>query len=171
LSGIDVPITGTRGLALIESAFGAQPLSVLIDVARDLTEDPGIRLRAYRAIGLYPTTEARLALTADLDILSGSGLGTDLLYLRAAIEALGEQGEPNDVATLVPLLDFEASRDIRAATADALRNIGSSTATGPLHDRLGTWPIGHPLEGMQKETSAQVRLAIARALRELGDTP
>jgi len=156
LSGMDVPITGQRGKDLIESAFGAQPLSELIAVARDTTEDAGIRLRAYRAIGLYQAAEARTALTEDLAAMAAAPPGVEMLYLRAAIESLGQQHDPVDVATLVPFLDFEASRDIRATTADALRHIGAGTAIDPLRERYA------------RESSNQVRLAISRALRDLG---
>jgi hypothetical protein len=170
LSGLDVPLTGERGKALIESTFcppepggcaAGQPVTDLIALARDIEADPGVRLRAYRAIGLYPGTAARTALIEDLEVLAAAQPGTEQLYLRAAIEALGEVGEPQDVDNLTPFLDYEPSRDIRAATADALRHLGCAclAATEPLDDRLDL------------ETSQQVILAIHRALRELADTP
>jgi HEAT repeat protein len=155
LSGIDVPITGQRGKDLIESAFGASPLAELIDVAHDPEQDVGVRLRAYRAIGLYETNMARTALTAHLAELAAATSGPDLLLLRAAIEALGQQHDPSDVDTLEDFLDFADSRDIRAATADALRQIGSTTAVSALQAQLSN------------ESEPQVRFAIERALRDL----
>lgn len=172
LSGIDVPISGERGKELIESGLcpdipggctGTEPVDTLIQLARDPGGDPGVRIRAYRALGLYDAgpaaTEANQALTEDLVALATAAPGTDQLYLRAAIEAMGEIGGPADVTKITPFLNFEPSRDIRAATADALRNIGCqcAAATDPLHARLAP--------GV--EPSQQVVLAIQRALREL----
>lgn len=154
LSGIDVPISGERGRALLESAFGAQPLSELIAIARDSALDPGVRLRAYRGVGLYQAPLARTALSEDLAGLASAQPGTDVLYLRAVIEALGEQREPDDVAILVPFLDFDV-RDVRVATADALRRIGSTTALPALNARNLI------------ETSPQVQEALQDAIRTL----
>jgi HEAT repeat protein len=158
LSGIDVPLSGEAGKDLIESAFGDQPLEVLIEVARDADSDAGVRIRAYRAIGLYQTIEARIALTEDLEDMAQAAPGTEMLLLRAAIEALGGQREPDDVFTITPFLDFEPSRDIRAAAVEALRQIGSSTAIPALQIRKAV------------ETTGQVRAAITRALRDLSQT-
>jgi hypothetical protein len=166
LSGLDIPISGERGRELIESTFcpempvgcaAGQPVQDLIDLARDGEADPGVRLRAYRALGLYPGGTARAALLEDLVALQPPEPGIQQLYLRAVIEAVGQVGEPQDVVNLVSLLDYEPSRDIRAATADALRNLGChcDSARIPLGDRLDV------------ETSQQVVLAIQHALREL----
>ena len=133
-----------------------------VAVLSGIDQDPGVRLRAYRAIGLYKGIQARTALRFDLtSSLASPQTGTDLLYLRAAIEALGLQQEPADVPVLVPFLNFEASRDIRAATADSLRVLGSSQAIDPLQERYG-------VETQLDQPSEQVRLAITRALRDLG---
>ena len=152
LSGIDVVPQTMQ----IEAAFGPQPFDVLLMLARDGTEDPGVRLRAYRALTLYPGDPTRAALRADINGLGPPGDGFHTLLLRAMIEALGVVGQSQDVPTLVPYLNFEASRDIRAATADALREIGDTTAIAPLRARLDL------------EMSPQVRLAISEALRVLG---
>ena len=80
----------------------------------------------------------------------------DLLRVRAAIEALGVATRiPSDVDLVVPFLD-NSSRDIRAATAGALRDMCITQAIGPLRARY------------QHEQVAQVRLAISEALRDLG---
>jgi hypothetical protein len=171
LSGIDDPISGERGNQLIESSLcpeipggciGNEPVDTLIQLARDPDGDPGVRIRAYRALGLYPT--ANTALSLDLGSMGAAPAGTDQLYLRAVIEALGEIGGPTDVTKITPFLDFEASRDIRAAAADALRTIGCQcdAARNPLHARLQNKQDGTPIE-----TSQQVVLAIQRALRDL----
>ena len=83
--------------------------------------------------------------------------GTTLLRLRAGIEALGStrSGLTSDVNRLVPFLD-DASRDIRVATARALRDLCNTQAIVPLRVRY------------EKELVAQVRLAISAALRDLG---
>jgi hypothetical protein len=162
LSGMDVRIRKE----LIESAFGPAPLTGLIAVARDPEEDPGVRLRAYRALGLYKP-DAAIALRLDLaGFLANTQTGTDLLYIRAVIEALALQQDPDDVEVLAPLLDFEASRDIRAVAADGLRVIQSTQAIQPLRARLSCTP---PPDVICQETSEQVRLAISRALRALGE--
>jgi HEAT repeat protein len=79
------------------------------------------------------------------------------LLLRAAVEALGiaRTGNPDDVPRLVPYLDHP-SRDIRAATARALRDMCNTGAIVPLRTRY------------QNEQVDQVRLAISTALRDLG---
>jgi hypothetical protein len=170
LSGLDVPITGERGKELIESTFcpppggcaAGQPVTDLIALARDIEADPGVRLRAYRAIGLYPGAAAQNALRADLLALASAQPGTEQLYLRAAIEALGEVGDSvEDVPNLVPFLDYEPSRDIRAATADALRQLGCACAAAidPLQARLTIEQL--------PDGSRQVEYAITRALRAL----
>ena len=97
-------------------------------------------------------------LTAAIAKHASAAAGVEVLELRAAIEALGVIGLPADVDTLVPLLDKEDCRDIRAAAARALRDIGSSTAIAPLRARL------------VKEASPQVQFAISDALRVLSGT-
>ncbi|MDQ3364817.1 MAG: HEAT repeat domain-containing protein [Myxococcota bacterium] len=145
-------------------------VSRLAQIAQDATVDVGVRLRAIRALpqfcpidGCARTTahDALRALIEDSDPAHHSG--PPILLLRAAIEALGATGshpssepteEPNDVQVLVPFLD-NASRDIRAATARALRDLCDSQAIVPLRTRY----LG--------ETVPQVRLAISAALRDL----
>ena len=154
LSGIDIVPQTTQ----IEAAFGPQPFDDLLQLARDDNEDPGVRLRAYRALALYPGDAARAALRADIIKLGAPGDGFHTLLLRAMIQSLGLVGQSPDLPTLAPYLNFEASRDIRAATADALRAIGDPAASAPLRARLDV------------ETSPQVCLAISEALRVLVGT-
>src|SRR5690606_10474145 len=62
LSGIDyVPSRGT-----IDDVLGEAAPEDLIDIARGVEggEDPGLRVRAYRALALYPSEETRAALRA-----------------------------------------------------------------------------------------------------------
>jgi HEAT repeat protein len=80
------------------------------------------------------------------NVLSGS----DLLVLRAAIEALGTLQVATDLTVLAPLLNHP-SRDIRTTTADALRDLCNSQAIAPLRVRYS------------EETVAQVQLAISQA--------
>ena len=81
-------------------------------------------------------------------------MGSPVLLLRAAIETLGPMGVASDVGVLVPLLDH-ISRDIRAATARALRDLCNTQAITPLRVRYA------------KEQTDQVKLAISEALRIL----
>jgi HEAT repeat protein len=82
----------------------------------------------------------------------------DLLRVRAAIEALGIAGLSaaltSDADTLVGFLN-STSRDVRATTAKALGNLCIQTANTALLARFVA------------EQSAQVRLAISAALRNL----
>lgn len=131
-------------------------------LALDSTVDFGIQLRAIRALPSFCATQCKdtpphlavLAVIASVPTADHSGRA--LLRLRAGIEALGivKSGKPEDVTLLVPFLD-NASRDIRAATARALRDMCNTTAIVPLRARY------------QHEMVPQVRLAISAALRDL----
>jgi hypothetical protein len=160
------PIDSLPTKESLELVFANEdPLVELSEIAQDTTKDFGIRLRAIRALPHFcPTpspcdgTLAHDTLVAMIGAISPTDLdGKTLLELRAAIEALGvaKSGDPNDVTLLVPLLDH-ASRDIRAATARALRDMCNTQAIVPLRTRY------------QSEQVAQVRLAISTALRDLG---
>jgi HEAT repeat protein len=143
--------------AALDALLGADAEQQLIEVGSGTGDpDPGVRLRAIRALALYPTVTSRQALAAMISFGRLSVRGRDVLFLRAAIEALGAIGDPDDVGVLLPLLQFEPSRDVRATTADALRELGSVAAIEPLRQRFA------------EEQSDQVRLAISQALRELG---
>lgn len=162
LTGIDFPAKPSEMAAQkvqLDALLGASPVAELVAIADDDNTNAGVRLRAVRAIALYPSDEARAALTNEIALHGQSSSGVELLQLRAAVEALGLVGLPGDVDTLVPLLDKEDSRDIRAAAARALRDLGSPTAIAPLRARL------------TKETVEQVRFAISDALRVLSGTP
>jgi HEAT repeat protein len=84
--------------------------------------------------------------------------GSQLLILRAAIEALGPLQIATDVQVLSPLLDHP-SRDIRATTANALSDLCNNAAIQPLRIRYS------------EESVPQVQLAIGQALRLLGAPP
>jgi hypothetical protein len=154
LSGIDVVITQP----LIESVFPIDPAAELIDLARDPTADTGVRLRAYRALSLYPSPEVAAVLAADIALAEMQSTGTDALFLRAQIEALGELqrslGAPDNYQVLLEHL-YHQSRDVRAATADALRVMRAIGAIDALYARLSVEPW------------EQVRQAIMEAVTEL----
>ena len=155
LSGIDF----VAQRPVLDLLLGATPGEALAAIAATETVDPGIRLRALRAIALYPSPESRAALTVEIAAHGAATRGTELLHLRPAVDALGVIGQPEDVAAIVPMLDKEESRDVRATAAYALRDIGSSAASGPLRARLG------------KEHAEQVKFAISDALRVLAGSP
>lgn len=152
LSGIDyIPTRGT-----LDSALGGLAEDRLIAIARGTAEesaDPGIRIRAYRALALYPTAETASALRAAISEHAAGG-AVDTLYLRAALDSLEQVAGADAVDDLVPLLDHR-SRDVRASAAVALGDTGSNAAVSPLRARLSVEEVG------------QVRLAIAEALRAL----
>ena len=124
--------------------------------------DIGVQLRAVRSLTHYcdapcgsHEAHTTLVTVATMPRYRDALRGSDLLVLRAAIESLGILRVPGDVSVLVPQLDHP-SRDIRAATAHALRDLGNTQAITPLRARY------------QAEQVDQVRIAISDALRVLG---
>jgi len=95
-----------------------------------------------------------------MPLYANAKLGKELLVLRGVIEALGAcpDKQPTDVDLLVPMLENQ-SRDIRATTASALRDLGNTNAITPLSNRLNN------------EQVDQVRIAISKALRVLRGIP
>jgi HEAT repeat protein len=149
----------------LDATMGATPLQALVN--RALSEpDVRVRLRAIRALAHYPSDEAHSALLLVLDDPEIAGsielTGPEILVLRrAALEALGELGDPDDVAVITEYLtqldtgEPCSDRDIRAAAAHALRVLGSTTAESALR-----------AQG-EVETCAQVEFAINEAIRVL----
>ncbi len=165
------PTTVELNAAFMGSASStAQSLAM---ISGDSTNDIGVRLRAIHALGQYcplpgdpppctGTDPSHLALTDLITTLGAENLqvngGSDLLLLRAAIETLGPLQVSGDAMALVnaQLLDHP-SRDIRASTANALRDLCDPAGIVPLRTRLGF------------ETVDQVKLAITDALSVLGE--
>lgn len=122
--------------------------------------DPGVRLRALRALGQYADdASADLAVeTLELAVADHEDAdeGIDVLYLRAAMGSLAVVAGPSSVDHLVPLLGHPV-RDIRVAAAESLAVTGSAEAVSSLRARAAV------------EEVLQVRLAIMEALRQLED--
>ena len=138
-------------------------------IALDHTVDPGVELRAIRALPTYcpPAPQscgAGMIHTTLVELIDeyerSQHAPLDVLRLRAAVEALGvtRTGASSDVAELSPLLG-DPSRDVRATVAQALRNLCNAEAIEPLRARL------------QIEQVEQVRAALAAALRDLRQCP
>ncbi len=149
-----------------------------IALSTDMTLDFGVQLRAIRALPDYcpalpapcgvdptqmtppPDTVVHSTLLALLDGFNAIEvpMPRDLLRLRAAIEALGISGVSSaltyDEKKLEGFLN-NTSRDVRATTAKALGTLSICTAKTALQTRFAA------------EQSAQVRLAISAALRDL----
>ena len=150
----------------ILAVFPQNTVTQLASIAQDAGIDFGVRLRAIRALPQFcaascaGTTphQTLVALLASINPSDQSGLTT--LLLRATIESLGiaKSGDPNDVSRLLPFLD-NPRRDIRAATAFALRDLCNQTAVQPLRNRYNV--------EMGATGIPQVRLAISDALRDL----
>jgi len=159
--------------AQIDNAFQKdnQPaLQTLAAIVGDSDPSPdaiSIRLRAIHALAKYcPATPcstgdlAHQAVWGVIDTLRTKIdnlmplTGAEILQLRAAIETLGIMRVSGDIATLTPLL-ANPSRDIRAATARALRDLCNAQAITPLRARYAI------------ESTDQVKLAISEALRIL----
>ena len=145
LSGIDFLPTSEHLRTVLED-----DLSVLATLAEE-HPDPGVRLRAIRSLGQLNADITRAALLAAVERHQDAREGTEVLYLIAAVEALGAVGTASDVSVLAPFLDA-ASRDVRAATARALADTGSAAACQPLRLRQSQEPPG------------AVRLAIEAAI-------
>lgn len=165
LTTIDVVPTKPQ----LDSAFGSEQnaLSQLAQIATDDALDGdsvAVRLRAIHALAKYcgsPCSTSDVAhqavsqVIAELSTPDTPTTGSPVLILRAAIETLGSMRVASDVSTLLPLL-IHPSRDIRAATARALRDLCNPQAITPLRTRYND------------ETTDQVKLAISEALRILG---
>jgi len=169
LTAIDAVPSRSQLTAVFEGEQAA--VQSLTDVALDAGSDPGIRLRAIHALAKYcplaagpacqasdPGWPAHQALAQLVGAGGAAATGAPLLILRAAVESLGPLRVDTDVDLLVPLLDHP-SRDIRASTAHALRDLCNTTAINALRVRY------------QHETVDQVRLAISDALRILAPPP
>lgn len=126
--------------------------------------DRGVQLRSVRALIHYcattPCPESDPAHTTLVEIASSevyqlARTGSDVLVLRAALEALGALQVPSDYVLIGKQLQHP-SRDIRAAAARALRDLGNTQAIPDLRARYNV------------EQVEQVKTAISDALRVLG---
>jgi HEAT repeat protein len=146
----------------LDDAFDGAALPSLSSIAQDKDIDIGVRVRAIHGLGKYcpepcdPATDlAHQSLTQLIGTTRIETVGEPVILLRAAIETIGALKVKDDAPLLTPLLDH-ASRDIRAATARALRDLCNDYAITPLRIRYTA------------ETTDQVKLAISEALRILG---
>lgn len=152
----------------LDTAHGSRAAALanltLIALGEGAAVDPGVQVRAVRVLAPYcgpppcePASPAHVTLVtiATTPRYRDARAGSDLVILRAALEALGQQRVTDDAPLVIPLLEHP-SRDIRAAAALALRDLGSLLALAPLRARY------------LQEQVPQVRLAISAALRALG---
>ena len=163
LSSIDhatpvADLTNTLG-----SGSSDMAASQIAQVAANPMVDTGVALRSIHALSQYPETIAHDTLAQLVATYVTSTQPVDTLMLRAAIESLGLLRVASDADVLdctsgtlggCPL--DHPSRDVRTATARALRDIGNPSAIPALRVRLG------------QETVPQVKLALAAALAALG---
>jgi hypothetical protein len=158
LGGIDhVPDRETLD-ALFDDDDQAE--AALIDLARNRTGevDPGVRIRALRALALYSGKAVESALADAVDDHRLARDGVDIAYLRAAMQSLAVVAGKQAVRTIAPVLDH-VIRDARAAAADALAATRDKLALTPLYGRLAL------------ETAPMVRLALEAAIRSLAGSP
>ncbi len=140
----------------LDSALGGGAVDTLISIATGAhpVDDPGVRLRAYRALSEYPDPTVEDALR---DAVAAHGAGTDPmdnLLVRAAMDSLARIAGESAVDDISVHLTH-ASRDVRAAAARALAECGSQTALPLLRSRLLVEP------------ESQVKAALSRAIRDL----
>jgi HEAT repeat protein len=174
--GVEVSLPAQQTLTTIDTiptadqinqafhADGSSALQELQLIANDEMAKTGIRMRAIRALAKYCTApcadsdaahQSAVAIVRQMTAATADApMGPNVLLLRAGIEAVGAMAVQTDLDLLVPLLDY-GSRDIRAATARALRDLCNRNADPPLRVRFS------------KEPTEQVRLAISEALRGL----
>lgn len=160
------PIDTLPSSQQINQVFNDNPteaLANLVALANPSTfVDRGVQIRAVRALIHYcaatpcPASDtAHMTLVAVVDRYKEARTGSDVLVLRAAIESLGVLRVTTDLDILDDHLQHP-SRDIRATTARALRDLGNTNAIPALRARYADEPTD------------QVRLAISDALRVLG---
>lgn len=155
-------ISFTPSKTTIDLVMGNEALEDLITIAQDDSPgaDIGPRIRAYRALAVFELSDNKqLAIAALQNAVvsySGADQGTELLYLRASILSLAQLAKEKSVNDIIVLLSH-SSRDIRAASAQALGITGSSSAVQALRDRALI------------EEKTQVKLAIEDALFELAE--
>jgi HEAT repeat protein len=148
------------GKSNLDSVFGA-PVEELIQIAEDTSADAdtGLRIRAFRALGHYGDSDqldlALASLQGAVDRYQSAQSGSDLLLLRAAMNALVELQDAGSVGRLATLLNH-TSRDIRAAAATGLGRLGGPDAEAALRERYAV------------EDQAQVKIAITAALQSIG---
>jgi HEAT repeat protein len=143
------------------SLLGGNELLQLRTYALDPQIDFGMRLRAVRAIPHFcpeqppQCHDAIVAVFQDIETAADAP-GQKILRQRAAIEALGvaRAGAPGDLQLLLGFLGH-SSRDIRAASARALRDLCDPAALPPLKARFSI------------DDSQQVKLAISQAVEAL----
>jgi hypothetical protein len=151
----EVPTKGELELALTDETDPTPPEQKLIAYALGSGGDVGIQLRAIAALTNYGSgADVHSTLTGLIAAYATAHSGSELLILRAAIEADGPLKVQDDLGILAPLLDHP-SRDIRAATARTLAMLCNSNAITALQQRY------------QNESTDQVKLAISAALRTL----
>jgi hypothetical protein len=153
----------TQQLNLVHNNSEQEALDNLQDIALgDDAVDTGVKLRAVRALVQYckapcETHEARTTLVTLINVprYRDARAGRDLLVLRATIESIGVLRVVDDMNLLLPFLQHP-SRDIRAAAAHGLRDLGNTQAITPLRTRYLV------------EDVPQVQNALSDALRVLG---
>ncbi|HEY4058631.1 MAG TPA: HEAT repeat domain-containing protein [Kofleriaceae bacterium] len=157
----------TQQLNSVHDNNAALALTNLESIARNPGDDgAGVQIRAIRALVNYCTAPCATheAHQTVVDLLTNdrahggyfdAKVGSDLLVLRSTIETLGLLHVASDVTLLTPHLE-DSSRDIRVATAFALRDLGNTDAIDALRARA------------QNESNEQVKAAISDALRVLG---
>ena len=148
LSGIDfVPSRGA-----LDDTLGQAAPSELIAIAggsEPTMNDAGYRLRAYRALALYPGPDTEAALRDAVVEHGQKSTGVDTLYLRAAMESLaivaGADAVFDPVADARPPQPGRPRRSGAGPGRDRLRH-RARPASDPAHgrDRPGSSPRPGP---------------------------
>lgn len=152
LSGVDFvpPGSDLREIATVQE---------IIDIARDDSDgaDPGLRIRAYRALAEFPEASAEEALLDAIALHSAAVTGIETLYARAAMHSLAAIAPADDPGIVFAIAANlrHSSRDMRVSAAEALGVVGSRMALPALLEQLST------------EAVTQVKLAIGAAIDAL----
>lgn len=157
LSGIDY----VAGKNVFDNLLGTGADSDLVAIARDVDgdADPGLRIRAYRALSLYSTPLVETALTEAVNdhAAPSKTIGVEVVYAKAAMDSLAAVAGAGAVDTIAAVLDHP-SRDLRVSAARALAKTAAPAAIAPLQSRLAI------------ETDSLVSLALQRALSLLEES-
>ncbi len=148
----------------IDDVLGSAAVEDLILIAEDDSEDSdvGLRIRAYRALGVYEDSENKNLAISSLQLSLqnySDGEAEELLFLRASLLSLAQLAKADAVVDLLPFLDHP-SRDIRASSAQALGITESSAAIEALSELLNSD------ESQQVRVATEDALAVIRAAHQ-----
>jgi HEAT repeat protein len=126
-------------------ALGPETLPVLIELYRDRSQPPFVRLRSVHAVGHFPTPATRTFLLA-----VARAPGQSDLFIREAVLALGRAFGERALSDVRPFLE-SPEPVVREGAALAIGRVGSPAALELLRRRLVTEGAEHVRETIQRQ--------------------